>query len=61
MAQQAADIAAQYRLRGVDAVYAAVALRFGCPLVTLDDEQRQRLAKVIPTRTPAGALKTWAL
>ncbi len=59
LAQQAADIAAQYRLRGADAVYAAVALRFACPLVTLDDEQRQRLVKVLPTTTPAGALKTW--
>lgn len=61
LAQQAADIAAQHRLRGSDAVYAAVALRYGCPLITLDDEQRQRLGKVLHTSTPAAALDSWAL
>ena len=56
LARQAADIAARCRLRGSDAVYAAVALRFGSTLVTLDQEQRERAAEVIPTRTPAAAL-----
>ena len=56
LAGQAADVAAQYRLRGSDAVYAAVALRFGSTLVTLDREQRERVAEVIPTRLPAEAL-----
>jgi len=59
LAQQAADMAAQYRLRGSDAVYAAVALRFGSTLVTLDQEQRERVATVIPTRWPAEALAEW--
>ena len=56
LAQQAADVAAQHRLRGSDAVYAAVALRFGSTLVTLDREQRQRVAPVTPSCLPAEAL-----
>ncbi len=44
LAQRAADIAAEYRLRGSDAVYAAVALQFGATLITLDQEQRRRIA-----------------
>ncbi len=52
LAQQAADAAAQHRLRGTDAVYAAVAIRFGCTLVTLDREQRERLNKVLTSRYP---------
>jgi predicted nucleic acid-binding protein len=56
LAGQAVEIAAQYRLRGSDAVYAAVALRFGCPLVTLDREQHDRVAIILPTRYPVDAL-----
>ena len=56
LAQQAADVAAQHRLRGSDAVYAAVALRFGSTLVTLDREQRERVADVVRSRLPAEAL-----
>jgi predicted nucleic acid-binding protein len=48
LAQQAAEVAAQYRLRGSDAVYAGVALRFGSTLVSLD--------RVIPAQEPAGLL-----
>jgi predicted nucleic acid-binding protein len=60
LAQQAADIAAQHRLRSSDSLYAAVALRFGSTLVTLDEEQRQRVAQVIPARLPVEALADWA-
>jgi predicted nucleic acid-binding protein len=56
LAAHAADVAAEHRLRGSDAVYAAVALRFGSTLVTVDEEQRARVANVIPTRQPAEAL-----
>lgn len=56
LAQQAAEVAAQYRLRGSDAVYAAVALRFGSTLVSLDRQQRERVARVIPAQEPAGLL-----
>ncbi len=36
LAQGAADVAAEHRLRGSDAVYAAVALQFGTTLITVD-------------------------
>jgi len=60
LARQAADVAAQYRLRGSDAVYAAVALRFGATLITLDREQLDRVEVVLAARTPAGALAEMA-
>ncbi|MEP7199115.1 MAG: type II toxin-antitoxin system VapC family toxin [Chloroflexota bacterium] len=56
LALQAADIAAQHRLRGSDATYAAVALRYGTTLVTLDREQHDRLLTVVATRYPVEAL-----
>jgi predicted nucleic acid-binding protein len=56
LAQQATDLAARYRLRGNDAVYAAVALRFGSTLVTLDREQRERVTEVLTARYPAEVL-----
>ncbi|MFC1976184.1 type II toxin-antitoxin system VapC family toxin [Chloroflexota bacterium] len=56
LANQSTDIAAQYRLRGSDAVYAAVALRFGTTLVTLDREQKERVAPIILTGNPTDAL-----
>ena len=52
LASLAVEVAAQHRLRGSDAVYAAVALRFGTQLVTLDREQLERLPKVLSVRTP---------
>jgi predicted nucleic acid-binding protein len=56
LARQAADVAAEHRQRGSDAVYAAVALRFGSTLVSLDREQRERVADVIPAQRPAETL-----
>lgn len=52
VADLAVDIAANNRLRGSDAVYAAVALRFGTELITLDKEQLDRLPKVLSVRAP---------
>jgi predicted nucleic acid-binding protein len=57
LAQQAANLGAQYRLRSSDAVYAAVAQRFGSTLITLDREQRMRLQDVIRTKYPVEALE----
>lgn len=56
LARQASEVAAQHRLRGGDAVYAAVALRFGSILVTLDREQRERVESALPARYPAEVL-----
>ena len=47
-----AEVAADQRLRGSGAVYAAVALQFGSTLVTLDREQKQRVAGLLPARLP---------
>jgi len=56
-ALRAADVAARHRLRGSDAVYASLALQFGATLVTLDQEQRERVATVLPTRLPSEILR----
>lgn len=56
LAQQAVDAAAQFRLRGSDAVYAAVALRFGSTLVTLDQEQGERVKAAVASLSPQEAL-----
>ena len=56
LAQRAAGLAGQHRLRGADAVYAAVAAQSGCTLLTLDSEHLLRLAPIVPTRTPAQVL-----
>ena len=58
LAQYAADVAADYCLRGSDAVYVAVALRFGSTLVTLDQEQAARVASVLTACDPLEALTT---
>ena len=52
IADLAVEIAANNRLRGSDAVYAAVTLRFGTELITLDREQLDRLPKVLSVREP---------
>ncbi len=56
LARQATDLASQYALRGSDAVYAAVAYQFGSTLVTLDRQQRERVATAVPALWPAEAL-----
>lgn len=55
MARQAAELAATHRLRGADAVYLAVARRYGTTLVSRDDEQRTRGSAVAPCQTPEEA------
>jgi predicted nucleic acid-binding protein len=52
----AAQLAATHRLRGADAVYAAVAQRADAVLVSHDHEHLTRLAGIIPVLHPAGAL-----
>ncbi|HEY3130946.1 MAG TPA: type II toxin-antitoxin system VapC family toxin [Acidobacteriota bacterium] len=57
VARQAAKMASQHRLCGSDAVYAAVALRYGATLITLDREQHDRLAPVVSSRYPAEMME----
>lgn len=56
LARRAVEVAAGHALRGSDAVYAAVALQFGATLVTLDQEQRDRVKPALKTLTPEKAL-----
>jgi len=53
LARQGAQIAITHRLRGSDAVYAAVADMLKATLVTWDSEMRQRGPNFISTLTPA--------
>lgn len=52
LAQSAAATAADYLLRGADAIYAAVANALNLPLVTLDQELRQRTAGFVRVLAP---------
>lgn len=56
LANAAAEVGARHRLRGSDAVFAAVALQHDATLVTLDRQQLERMASVITTTTPAQLL-----
>ena len=57
LADSSSEVAVHHRLRGSDAVYAAVALRFGSLLVTLDNEQGERLKDVLSVYSPSQALE----
>ena len=52
----AAELAARHRLRGADAVYAAVAEQHKTTLVTNDRQQLERLSGILPVIAPAQAL-----
>jgi predicted nucleic acid-binding protein len=52
LAERAATIAADHRIRGCDAIYVALAEQLGDYLVTLDQQQLERGAAVITIRKP---------
>lgn len=52
LAEQAAVIAADHRIRGCDAIYIALAQQLGETLITLDKQQLHRGTAVIPTSQP---------
>ncbi len=56
LGQLAAELAAQYQIRGCDAVYVALARQRGATLVTLDRQQRDRAPSDVIARTPAEEL-----
>jgi predicted nucleic acid-binding protein len=56
LARTASVLAAQYRLRGADAVYAAVAQQESLVLVTLDRQQLERLSPLLKVQRPVEAL-----
>ena len=57
LADRAARLAANACLRGADAVYAAVAQQYGTTLVTLDQQQLERLSPLVKTARPADVLR----
>lgn len=57
LTEAAVEVAARRRLRGADAVYAAVARSSGSRLVTLDRQQLERLDATIPACRPDEALR----
>ncbi|WP_417909451.1 type II toxin-antitoxin system VapC family toxin [Candidatus Electronema sp. PJ] len=57
LAERAASLAAQHGLRGADSVYAAVAKKYDCILISLDNEHLTRLAGVVAVQRPEDALK----
>lgn len=59
LADLAAAIAAEQRMRGCDAVYVALAYVEQAVLVTLDGQQRERAPSTIRARTPVQALAEW--
>jgi predicted nucleic acid-binding protein len=56
LADRAANLAATVRVRGADAVYAAVAQQYATTLVTLDRQQLERLSSVVKTARPSDVL-----
>jgi predicted nucleic acid-binding protein len=52
MAERAAEIAAEHRIRGCDAVYVALADQLSETLVTLDRQQLERGAALVTVRAP---------
>lgn len=55
-AEQAAQIALNYGLRGADAVYVAMAQELGTTLITWDNEMLTRTTAVVIAMTPADWL-----
>ncbi len=56
LADRAVALAASARLRGADAVYAAVAQQYDTTLITLDRQQLDRLPPLVSTALPADVL-----
>jgi len=52
LAARAAEIAAEQKIRGCDAIYVALARQLEMELVTQDRQQLERGAAVVATRTP---------
>ena len=52
MAERAAAIAAEHRIRGRDAIYVALADQLSDCLVTLDRQQLERSAAIVSAREP---------
>lgn len=56
----AAQVAAERRIRGCDAIYVAAAMRYGAALVTLDEQQLSRVPPTMRALTPSEVLEVEA-
>ncbi|MEM7537463.1 MAG: PIN domain-containing protein [Chloroflexota bacterium] len=56
LAKQALKLASTHKLRGADAIYAAVAVQHSCILVSLDNEHLTRLTSILTVQTPTDTL-----
>ena len=56
LAEASAYLAADYALRGTDAVYVATDRQHNSTLVTLDREVRERVITIVRVLTPESAL-----
>lgn len=56
LAQLGAQLAAELRLRGADALYVALARRLSIPLVTWDQEQQERGRPLVAVLNPQDIL-----
>ncbi|MCA9964497.1 MAG: type II toxin-antitoxin system VapC family toxin [Anaerolineales bacterium] len=56
LAFRAGIIAADYKIRGCDAIYVTLAEQLGRPLVTLDKQQLERGSRVVTTMSPETAV-----
>lgn len=57
LSQLSAGLAADFRMRGADAIYVALAQLLGVPLVTWDHEQSDRGRTAVRVMTPEEALR----
>jgi len=57
LSELSATLAADLRMRGADVIYTALARRLGVPLITWDQEQRERSQPTVAVLTPAEALQ----
>jgi len=59
LADKASQLAAEYRLRGCDAIYVAVALLFKAKLISLDRQQIERATECVETAMPQEEVKNF--
>ncbi len=57
----ASEVASDYMLRGMDAIYVAVAQRYNCTLISLDREVQTRASTIVSVQHPAEALANLSL
>lgn len=56
LGDRAAELAANHRIRGCDAVFVALAQQLNATLITLDRQQRERSPETVIAQTPSEVL-----